>query len=142
MGILVFGIKVLCCQESWQQYNQHGVEDNDRISRGRNKGDETMNTCERDFDHKCPDRKFIAICLVPEDDCHYINRGKTPEKLPSASLAGYPSGLSDHSQLFSFYDVDNVDALVEAQEAHIKRLQAKIEPGLKQPITFGKVREG
>ena len=54
----------------------------------------------------------------------------------------------EHRQLADFYDVDSLEALVDAQERHISKLQeakrqeAKSRSIAFEKIAFSKVREG
>lgn len=46
----------------------------------------------------------------------------------------------DRLQLFKFYSVDTLEALVEAQASHIERLQSQLPPTIKP--TYARAREG
>lgn len=58
---------------------------------------------------------------------------------------GYvPSGkaIVDVSQLMTFYGCGNIADLIAEQQAHVKQLQERLKPFLKEPHQVSRVREG
>lgn len=44
--------------------------------------------------------------------------------------------------LLRFYDVENLISLVNEQDDHVRQLQARLKPFLKEPHQIGRLREG
>lgn len=58
---------------------------------------------------------------------------------------GYvPSGkaIADVRQLMTFYGCGNIADLIAEQQAHVKKLQERLKPFLKEPNQINRVREG
>lgn len=48
----------------------------------------------------------------------------------------------DIQALLRFYDAANISQLIAEQDAHVRQLQERLKPFLKEPHSIGRVREG
>lgn len=56
------------------------------------------------------------------------------------TLVGKP--LEDIKTLLEFYDAENLNQLIAEQCDHVRKLQKRLEPFLKEPHSIGRLREG
>lgn len=66
----------------------------------------------------------------------------SPADAFEAGNAPIGKATEDLNSLMRFYDAENLNQLIAEQADHVRQLQKRLEPFLKEPHSIGRLREG